>query len=207
MIAPLVLDARPLPSEDILAAARDHRPVRLGEHARTRLEASATRIRHLAEGPQAHYGLNTGFGALARERIAPNDVRTLQYNLARSHAVGTGAPLADEDVRLLLILKAHALAFGLSGVRPTVVETLLAFLNADVLPVIPSRGSVGASGDLAPLAHLTLALLGEGEARRGGRLLRGAEVLQAVGIPPLVLEAKEALALLNGTQLSLTLLL
>ncbi len=203
----LRLDARPLERTEVLAAATDGRPLALGPTARARLESSSATVRRLALGPDAHYGLNTGFGALARERIPPEDVRRLQYNLARSHAVGTGEPLADEDVRLLMILKAHALAFGLSGVRPLVVDTLLAFLNRGVLPLIPSRGSVGASGDLAPLAHLTLALIGEGEARYEGRLLTGADVPRAAGVPPLVLEAKEALALLNGTQLSLTLLL
>ncbi len=203
----LVLDARPLGPEEVLAAARDARPLALGPTARERLAASATTVARLAVGPHAHYGINTGFGALARERIPPEDVRRLQYNLARSHAVGTGEPLAEEDVRLLMILKAHALARGLSGVRPAVVETLLAFLNAGVHPRIPSRGSVGASGDLAPLAHLTLALIGEGEALHRGRALSGPEVSAAAGVAPLVLEAKEALALLNGTQLSLTLLL
>jgi len=207
MNEPLILDARPLAAADVLRAADDARPLVLGPRARERLLASAATVARLAGGPRAFYGINTGFGALARERIPPEDVRLLQYNLARSHAVGTGDPLPERDVRLLMILKAHALAFGLSGVRPEVVETLLAFLNAGVHPRVPSRGSVGASGDLAPLAHLTLALLGEGEATKEGRLLRGAEGPEAAGIPPLVLEAKEALALLNGTQLSLTLLL
>jgi histidine ammonia-lyase len=206
MTEPLVLDARPLDAEEVLAAAA-RRPLVLGPRARERLAASAATVARLAVGPRAHYGVNTGFGALARERIPAEDVRRLQYNLARSHAVGTGDPLGEEDVRLLMILKAHALSFGLSGVRPLVVETLLAFLNAGVHPRIPSRGSVGASGDLAPLAHLTLALIGEGEGTHEGRILSGPALVAAAGVAPLVLEAKEALALLNGTQLSLTLLL
>jgi histidine ammonia-lyase len=134
-------------------------------------------------------------------------VQQLQRNLVRSHACGLGAPLAPALVRRILLLQANNLAAGYSGVRPAVVEAVLACLNQDVLPVIPSRGSVGASGDLAPLAHLALALIGEGEARQGERLLTEGEVLQAAGIAPLVLEAKEGLALLNGTHVSLALAL
>jgi histidine ammonia-lyase len=158
------------------------------------------------------YGINTGFGAFANRVIPAQKTQKLQLNLVRSHACGVGEPLSPALVRRMLLLKANNLAAGFSGVRPLVVETLLALLNADVTPVIPAQGSVGASGDLAPLAHLTLALIGEGEATVAGtdgarRELTNTEVLRAAGVEPLELQAKEGLALLNGTQLSLALAL
>lgn len=179
----------------------------LVEEARTRMDESVMTVREAVRTERVSYGINTGFGAFASRHILPEQVRQLQVNLVRSHACGTGAPLAAHLVRRILLLKANSLAVGCSGVRPVVVEALLALLNHDVLPVIPSRGSVGASGDLAPLAHLTLALIGEGEAMQGSRLLTGLEVLQAANLAPLTLEAKEGLALLNGTQVSLALAL
>ena len=174
---------------------------RLSEGARKRMEETASTVNRLAGSDHPYYGLNTGFGALANRHIGNRQIE-LQYNLARSHSTGTGSPLAPERVRRILLLKANSLAIGLSGVRPIIVEHLLAFLNQDVLPVIPERGSVGASGDLAPLAHLVLALIGEGEATCAGSKIEGARVPQAAGVPVLELKAKEALALLNGTQVS-----
>lgn len=179
--------------------------VALAASARARMDASLATVREAVRTERVSYGITTGFGAFATRHIVPDQVRTLQVNLVRSHACGTGTPLPPALVRRILLLKANSLAAGYSGVRPVVVEALLALLQSDVLPVIPSRGSVGASGDLAPLAHLALALLGEGEARRDGQLLTGLEVLWAAGIEPLTLEAKEGLALLNGTQVSLAL--
>jgi len=181
--------------------------VLLAEAARTRMLESVATVREAVRTGRVSYGINTGFGAFANRHISSAQVLQLQVNLVRSHACGIGTPLAPSLVRRILLLKANSLAAGYSGVRPVVVEALLALLNHDVLPVIPSRGSVGASGDLAPLAHLALALLGEGEATLADRLLIGMEVPPAAGIAPLGLEAKEGLALLNGTQVSLALAL
>ncbi len=174
--------------------------VSLGDDARERIVASRAVVERLATGADAVYGINTGFGALASVRIQPSQIRDLQFNLVRSHACGVGAPLSATETRAVILLRANALAKGFSGVRPVVVETLLAMLNANVLPIIPSQGSVGASGDLAPLAHLALTAIGEGEAIYKGEKLAGGEALRKAGITPIDLEAKEGLALLNGTQ-------
>ncbi len=155
----------------------------------------------------AIYGVNTGFGKLAQKRIAPGEIKTLQRNLVLSHAAGVGERLPDAIVRLILALKIASLARGYSGVRRVVVERLLALLNANVLPEIPSQGSVGASGDLAPLAHLSAVLIGEGTARYAGGSVSARDALAANGIEPIELEAKEGLALLNGTQVSTALAL
>jgi histidine ammonia-lyase len=183
-----------------LEAARPR--VTLSDAARSAMQKSVDTVRKVIDTDQVCYGINTGFGALARERISRDRLTQLQYNLVRSHACGVGDPLPAAVVRRMLLLKANSLAIGNSGIRPEVVDTLLALLNHDVLPVIPSQGSVGASGDLAPLAHMTLALIGEGEAHHQGNLLEGEAVLKAAGVKPVTLEAKEGLALLNGTQLS-----
>ncbi len=178
--------------------------------------ASAAVVRRAAEGDAPVYGVNTGFGKLASTRISEADLATLQLNLIRSHSVGVGEPLAPAVVRLMLALKAASLARGHSGVRPAVIDSLLAVHNAGLVPCVPSQGSVGASGDLAPLAHMTLALMGEGEfvvfdeSQPGagvGKRLPASAVLQAKGIAPLVLGAKEGLALINGTQTSTALAL
>lgn len=174
----------------------------LADAARAAMEGSAKRVAQVLSHGEAVYGINTGFGALANKRIADSDLSALQYNLVRSHAAGIGTPLPDGVVRRILLLKANSLASGASGVRPALVDALLALSAHDVLPVIPERGSVGASGDLAPLAHLALALIGEGEARRNGELLKGTEVNLAAGFEPLELGPKDGLALLNGTQVS-----
>ena len=148
------------------------------------------------------YGINTGFGKLAKTQVDVADLSTLQHNLIRSHAAGVGDPLAPRIVRLAMILKLLSLARGYSGVRPEVIEHFISMLFEDILPVIPEKGSVGASGDLAPLAHLSLPLIGEGEVFYKGDHLPAAQALQASGLTPLTLEAKEGLALLNGTQVS-----
>ena len=176
--------------------------ITLGDDARQRVQASRDTVAAAVRDGRVSYGITTGFGAFANRHIPAAKVKELQLNLVRSHSCGVGDPLPDAIVRRILLLKANSLAAGFSGVRPVVIEALLALLNSDVVPLIPGRGSVGASGDLAPLAHLTLALIGEGEARQQERMLSGRQVLQAVGISPLELEAKEGLALLNGTQLS-----
>lgn len=169
--------------------------------------ASAAVVRAAAEGSAAVYGVNTGFGKLASTRISESDLATLQLNLIRSHSVGVGEPLAPPVLRVMLATKAASLARGYSGVRPVVIDTLLAVHNAGLVPYVPSQGSVGASGDLAPLAHMTLALLGEGEFWVEGRRMPAAAVLREHGIAPLVLSAKEGLALINGTQTSTALAL
>jgi len=181
--------------------------VRLAAAARKRMQASVQAVERTVESGEVSYGINTGFGAFANRVIPAAKTRRLQLNLVRSHACGTGDPLPPHIVRRMLLLKANALAAGYSGARPLMVEMLLGLLNADVLPVVPAQGSVGASGDLAPLAHIGLAMIGEGEATRGGEFLSGADVPRAAGFEPLEMQAKEGLALLNGTQLSLALAL
>ena len=186
-----------------LAEFEQSRPrVTLGAEARARVSASNATVAAAVAAGDVSYGITTGFGAFANRRIPAQKVKELQLNLVRSHSCGVGEPLPAPLVRRILLLKANSLAAGFSGVRPAVIEALLALLNSDVLPLIPARGSVGASGDLAPLAHLTLALIGEGEAQHAGQVLSGRQVLDVAAIAPLELEAKEGLALLNGTQLS-----
>jgi len=155
----------------------------------------------VAEGRTA-YGINTGFGLLAQTRIATHDLENLQRSLVLSHAAGVGEPLDDNIVRLMMVLKINSLARGFSGIRLSVIEALIALVNAGIYPWIPAKGSVGASGDLAPLAHMSLTLLGEGKARYRGEWLPAATALQKAGLAPVTLAAKEGLALLNGTQAS-----
>ena len=172
------------------------------------IQASAALVKAAADGDAPVYGVNTGFGKLASTRIGHEDLATLQWNLIRSHSVGVGEPLPAPVVRLMLALKAASLARGYSGVRPVVIDTLLAVHNAGLVPLVPSQGSVGASGDLAPLSHMTMALLGEGEfVDADGRRHPAADALRAHGIAPLALQAKEGLALINGTQTSTALAL
>ncbi len=172
-------------------------------HAQLAVDALGRRL----AGGEALYGVNTGFGKLASTRIAPEKLAQLQFNLIRSHAAGTGGFLPASVVRLVLALKANSLARGASAVRPEVVEALLALLAHDVLPAIPAKGSVGASGDLAPLAHLALVLIGEGEAFHKDRVVDGTQALALANVAPLALGPKEGLALLNGTQVSTALAL
>jgi len=186
--------------------ALDHEPVSLSPMAVERMQASRAVVHKLVASGQTAYGINTGFGKLASVRISSEQVRQLQVNLVRSHACGVGAPLSIPETRAMMLLRANALAKGLSGVRPSTVETLCAMLNAGVHPVIPSQGSVGASGDLAPLAHLAQVVIGEGTAELRGESLPGGEALRRAKIAPVTLEAKEGLSLLNGTQGMLALL-
>jgi histidine ammonia-lyase len=172
----------------------------LAAEARTRCEASRVVVEKIVEQNRTVYGVNTGFGKLSDVRIDPAQLRELQLNLVRSHSCGLGNPLSAAEARAMLLLRANVLACGLSGARPVIVETLVAMLERGVTPVIPEKGSVGASGDLAPLAHLALAAIGEGEAFYQGERLASSEALRRAKIEPLQLQVKEGLALLNGTQ-------
>jgi len=173
---------------------------RLDDGATRRMAPSRALVEETLRRGVAVYGVNTGFGALKSVRIADDDLAKLQVNLLRSHAAGAGPELEPGVVRLMLALRAHSLALGASGVRPELVQRLLELRDRDVVPVVPSKGSLGASGDLIPLAHLALVVIGEGEARHGGRVAPAAEHLRAASLPPLELGAKEGLALINGTQ-------
>ncbi|MDE2445128.1 MAG: histidine ammonia-lyase [Alphaproteobacteria bacterium] len=181
--------------------------VALDQNAKRKLEKSAATVQRLLQSGDALYGINTGFGKLAKTRIATPDLQKLQVNIVRSHAAGVGAPLPANVVRLIMLLKLRSLAQGASGISVATAEALLALINADVLPVIPGQGSVGASGDLAPLAHMSLVLIGEGEAFVEGKRVSGATALKIAKIAPLTLGPKEGLALLNGTQVSTALAL
>jgi len=201
----MILDGNTLDLDTLAAWEAERQALALSAEAKERMQHSVDAVLRVIDEERTSYGINTGFGALARKRISRDKVVQLQYNLVRSHSCGVGDPLSPNLTRRLMLLKANALAVGCSGIRAEVVETLLALLNADVLPLIPERGSVGASGDLAPLAHLALALIGEGEALHKGEVLEGRDVLAAADKEPVVLQAKEGLALLNGTQLSASL--
>ncbi|WP_300752339.1 histidine ammonia-lyase [Janthinobacterium sp.] len=166
------------------------------------IEASAAAVQAIVAKGDAAYGINTGFGLLAKTRIPDEKLEQLQRNLILSHSVGTGELLSDSVVRLIMLMKIGSLARGFSGVRPLIVDTLVALYNAGIMPAIPAKGSVGASGDLAPLSHMTLAILGVGEVRVNGELMPAPEALAQAGIAPVVLAAKEGLALINGTQVS-----
>ncbi|WP_019586643.1 histidine ammonia-lyase [Deinococcus apachensis] len=196
----MILD-RQLTLEDFIGVVRGGEQVTLSAAARERIGRARAVIERIVDGPDAVYGVNTGFGKFATVRIAREDLRQLQHNLIVSHAVGVGEPLPTEVVRGMLLLRAQSLALGHSGVRPEVVDLLLALLNAGACPVVPAQGSVGASGDLAPLAHLALGLIGLGEIAYQGEVRPAADVLAELGLTPLALEAKEGLALINGTQL------
>src|SRR5246500_5830248 len=203
---PIVLTGNDLTFDQLYSVALHRETVALSPAAVTRMQASRAVVDRLVAANETAYGINTGFGKLASVRISAEQVRQLQINLVRSHACGIGTPLSIPETRAMMLLRANALAKGLSGVRPLVVETLCAMLNAGVHPVIPSQGSVGASGDLAPLAHLAQVVIGEGQAEVKGKILSGADALKQAGISPLALEAKEGLSLLNGTQGMLSLL-
>ena len=216
----ILLDGSHLTLTDLLAIADNRAAVGVAPEARTRVAASRAVVDHKAEGTEAVYGVNTGFGSFAETRIDKRDLAALQLNLLRSHAAGVGAPLPVRVVRAAMALRANVLAKGFSGIRLETLEALVAMLNRGVHPRVPSRGSVGASGDLAPLAHLALVLVGEGETLdqapaknealpedanvEAPAFVRvpGADALRAAGLEPITLEAKEGLALINGTQVS-----
>jgi histidine ammonia-lyase len=200
MEAFLELAGQPLTLEQIARVAEGAMEVSLSPTVRERVEASRQVVETLLREKKVAYGINTGFGKLADIHIPEGEIDRLQINLVRSHASGVGEPLSEAETRALMLLRANALATGRSGCRMTLVETLVKMLAERIAPRIPSRGSVGASGDLAPLAHLALAMIGEGECLYGGRWVPSPDALRASGIAPVRLAAKEGLALLNGTQ-------
>lgn len=196
----LTLNGQPLPLHQIEAVAVRGATVEIAADARRRMAASRTLIEKIVAGGQTVYGVNTGFGKLADVRIENTHLAQLQTNLVRSHSGGVGNPLSEAESRAMLLLRANVLAKGFSGTRTEVIDLLVSMLNAGVHPVIPEKGSVGASGDLAPLAHLALVVIGEGEAFYKGERIAGGEALQRASLKPVQLAAKEGLALLNGTQ-------
>jgi histidine ammonia-lyase len=197
VIASHALTGNDLRLEDVWEIAVHRAPVGLADEARGQMEAARALVEHAAEHT---YGVNTGFGRFVSESIPADQVEELQLRLLRSHACGVGEPYPPEVVRAAMLLRANALAKGFSGARIETVELLIECLNRGVLPRVPSRGSVGASGDLAPLAHLALPLVGEGRAWYDGSLLGGMEALAAAGLEPVRLGPKEGLSLINGTQ-------
>ncbi len=207
MATPLHLVPGALTLDALLAIHAGGVQLKLDDACRPGIRASQQVVQRAADGDAPVYGVNTGFGKLANKRISKEQLATLQGNLIRSHCVGVGQPLSAPVMRLMLALKAASLARGYSGVRETVVDTLIAVFNAGLVPWVPSQGSVGASGDLAPLAHMTLALMGEGFMLVDGSAAPALALLQAAGIAPIKLGAKEGLALINGTQTSTALAL
>ncbi|WP_342119808.1 histidine ammonia-lyase [Pseudoduganella sp. OTU4001] len=203
----LTLNPGKLTLSDLRAVWTAHAPIALAKEAYAAVEASCKAVQDIVAKGDAAYGINTGFGLLAKTRIPDDKLEQLQRNLILSHSVGTGELMSDQVVRLLMLTKLSSLARGFSGIRPIVIDTLIALYNAGIMPAIPAKGSVGASGDLAPLSHMTLAILGVGEVRVKGELVQAADALKAAGIAPVVLAAKEGLALINGTQASTALAL
>src|SRR5256885_11432465 len=191
MLEAVTLDGHSLTIADVVAVARRSVPVKVAPAAAKRMEASRRVVEDAVARGDTMYGVTTGFGKLAHVRLPATDLRRLQLNLIRSDASGVGDPLSEEAVRAMMLLRANVLLLGTSGVRPVLPELIVGMLNAGVHPTVPSQGSVGASGDLAPLSHLALAMIGEGA---DGRRLRDA------GLAPITLEAKEGLAFVNGTQ-------
>ncbi|HEX8495003.1 MAG TPA: histidine ammonia-lyase [Pyrinomonadaceae bacterium] len=196
----LELDGQRLSLQQVADVARGAERVGLAEQARVRVERARRIVEKIINEGRIVYGVNTGFGKLSDVHIAASELRQLQLNLVRSHACGVGPVLSESETRAMLLLRANVLALGYSGARPAVIEMLVRMLERGVHPVIPEKGSVGASGDLAPLAHLALTVIGEGEARYRGERMASAAALHAAKLEPLQLEAKEGLALLNGTQ-------
>ncbi|MEO0632082.1 MAG: aromatic amino acid lyase, partial [Planctomycetota bacterium] len=195
------LDGSALTPGDVVAVARESAEVAVSDRARRMVEASRRQLEVIATDGLPHYGVNTGFGSLARERVEDAELDQLQVNLVRSHAAGIGEPLPVEIVRATMIILAASLARGRSGVRPSVIDQLVGMLNAGVTPVVPSIGSVGASGDLAPLAHIACGMTGVGNCVVDGSELLASDALTAAGLEAIVLRAKEGLALINGTHL------
>jgi histidine ammonia-lyase len=200
MPTPIVLDGQTLRIRDVVAVARGRARVSLDARARDRLKRVRGYVDEIVARGDAVYGINTGFGKLSDVAIPYHRLSELQTNLIRSHAAGVGAPLCEAEARAVMLLRANVLAKGRSGIRAEIVELLAGMLNADLWPMIPEQGSVGASGDLAPLAHLALSLLGEGELRHRNGQGQAAEVLRVAGLEAARLEPKEGLALINGTQ-------
>jgi len=198
----VALTGADLSLDAVAAVARGGATVSLPAETRDRLRASRDRVERVVDSEEAVYGLNTGFGHLVDTRIDREDIEQLQMNLVRSHSAGMGRELTTEEVRAMMLARVNALAKGYSGIRETVVDHLVTMLNEGIHPCVPSRGSLGASGDLAPLAHMALVLLGEGAATVDGERLDGEAALARADLSPLTLYAKEGLALINGTQLT-----
>src|SRR5262245_10969696 len=198
--ADLELTGQRLSVEDLAAVAGATRRVTLAASARSRMEAAQRTVENIVAERRIVYGVNTGFGKLSDVHIPASELRQLQVNLVRSHSCGIGSPLSAEETRATMLLRANGLALGYSGARPAIVDLLLAMLDRRVHPVIPEKGSVGASGDLAALAHLSLTIIGEGEAFYSGQRMPSLEALRLAGLQPIELAPKEGLALLNGTQ-------
>jgi len=196
----VLIDGETLELEEVRAVSRGLARVELAPDARARVRAARALVEARLSDGEPHYGINTGFGTLAEVRIPDGDLTKLQRNLVLSHAAGVGDPLPLDEARALTLLRANVLAKGYSGIRESTLDLVVELLNRGVVPVVPQRGSVGASGDLAPLAHLALVVIGEGEAFVAGERLGGAEALRRTGLSPVVLAAKEGLALVNGTQ-------
>ena len=207
MTTPIEIGAAPLTLSQLRAALDGPVTVSLTEASWSNVEKGAATVDAILKEGRTVYGINTGFGLLANTSIAADDLETLQKNLVLSHACGVGAPLSEAITRLLMVLKIASLSKGASGTRRCTLETLIGMVNAEVLPLIPSKGSVGASGDLAPLAHMSSVLIGVGEARYQGQIMEATEALSKAGLEPIVLSPKEGLALLNGTQCSTALAL
>jgi histidine ammonia-lyase len=201
---PILLDGNSLTLESFSAVVLNRNPVELSADARLAVLRARAVVENILSSNAVAYAITTGVGKLSDVRIAPEQNRELQLNLLRSHAVGVGEPLTEEESRGMMLLRANSLAKGNSGVRRVVIDTLCAMLNRGIHPIIPSQGSVGASGDLAPLAHLALVLIGEGEASFAGKRMSGAEAMRSASIETLTLEAKEAISLINGTQAMLS---
>ena len=196
----LHLNGNDLTLDDVRQVVYERRPTLLQPEARSAVERARAVVDDLVENERVAYAVNTGVGHLSEVRIPVADIRKLQVNLVRSHSVGVGEPLPEDVTRAIMLLRANSLAKGFSGVRPIVLDTLCEMLNRGVHPVIPSQGSVGASGDLAPLSHLALTMIGEGEAVHEGKRISSTEALKRADVKPLLLEAKEAISLINGTQ-------
>jgi histidine ammonia-lyase len=194
------MNGNDLSLDDLRQVVYERRPVELADSARTKVIGAREVVEKLLRENRVAYAINTGVGKLSDVHIEPAQNRQLQVNLIRSHCAGVGEPLSQEETRAMMLLRANSLAKGFSGVRPEIIDLLCAMLNKGVHPVVPSQGSVGASGDLAPLAHLALAMIGEGQVWTENAPTRSAEALQRAGIKPLVPEAKEAISLINGTQ-------
>src|SRR5262249_16598316 len=200
---PLLIDGESLTIENVYEVAFDRRHVGVHPAARQKMARSRAVVEGIVSERRPVYGISTGFGKLSDVHIGEDDISQLQYTLPRRHASGIGESFSGEEVRALILLRANVLAKGLSGVRPVIADSLCDLLNHHLYPVIPCRGSVGASGDLAPLAHLALVLIGEGQVFSASTKITGREALEGIGVAPLELQAKEGLALLNGTQATL----
>jgi histidine ammonia-lyase len=200
----VTLDGASLSIDDVVSVAEEHEPVRIGAEAIECMRRSRDRVDLAMRGTAPVYALNTGVGLLANIRLEDHEIEEMQVNLIRSHCCGVGAPLPARVVRGIMLIRANVLAKGLSGIRAVVAERICDFLNCGITPVVPSRGSVGASGDLAPLAHMALVLIGEGRAEYEGEVLPAAICMEQAGIEPLVLLGKEGISLLNGTQAMLS---